>query len=360
MSKTKRLDWVDSAKGISILLVLMMYAAYSVGEATNTTGFMHYLIGFATPFRMPEFFLISGLFLSMVIGRTWSAYLDRRFVHYLYFYAIWATILIVVKVGIFSFDPIGAISKLGWATLQPYSMLWFIYVLAFFSLAAKIAYSLKIPHWAMLVGAAILQIAPVQTPSYAFNQFSEYLVFFYAGYVFAPYIFELMSWFEKRIFLALGALLAFLVINGALVFLPSHNASPTGFNMGIAGFPVIRLILAFAGSLAVCLSAALLSKIKIMNWLKWLGAHSIIIFLGFSLPLTISREILLKLNLINNTGHLTLIVMLIAIISPIILYKIINITGYGKFLFERPAWAHIPGTSGSLSPKIKLNKAPAE
>jgi len=24
-------------------------------------------------------------------------------------------------------------------------------------------------------------------------------------------------------------------------------------------------------------------------------------------------------------------------------------SGYGKFLFERPAWAHIPGTPGSVN-----------
>ena len=36
-----------------------------------------------TPFRMPEFFLISGLFLDQVLARSWKAYADRRVVHYL-------------------------------------------------------------------------------------------------------------------------------------------------------------------------------------------------------------------------------------------------------------------------------------
>ena len=30
------------------------------------------------PFRMPDFFLISGLFLARVIDRDWRDYLDRR------------------------------------------------------------------------------------------------------------------------------------------------------------------------------------------------------------------------------------------------------------------------------------------
>jgi len=33
---------------------------------------------FAKPFRMPDFFLISGLFFSVVIDRDWRTYLDRR------------------------------------------------------------------------------------------------------------------------------------------------------------------------------------------------------------------------------------------------------------------------------------------
>ena len=59
-----RLGWVDMAKGISIFLVVMMYAASSVGEDTGGVGLLHWAIAFATPFRMPEFFLISRLFLS--------------------------------------------------------------------------------------------------------------------------------------------------------------------------------------------------------------------------------------------------------------------------------------------------------
>ena len=74
----KRLDWVDMAKGISIFLVVMMYAASSVGEDTGGVGAFHWAIAFATPFRMPEFFLISGLFLSQVIDRPWRAFADRR------------------------------------------------------------------------------------------------------------------------------------------------------------------------------------------------------------------------------------------------------------------------------------------
>src|SRR5271169_6712513 len=56
-----RVDWVDYAKGICIVMVVMMHSVLGVELAAGQTGFMHLLVAFAKPFRMPDFFLISGL-----------------------------------------------------------------------------------------------------------------------------------------------------------------------------------------------------------------------------------------------------------------------------------------------------------
>jgi uncharacterized membrane protein YcfT len=115
-----RLSWVDTAKGISIILVVMMYSVFNVGQDAEGVGLFHYVIGFATPFRMPEFFLISGLFLDQVLARTWRGYADRRVVHYIYFYAVWAVIHIVLKIGVMSASPAeAAVDLLRLAGLRP-------------------------------------------------------------------------------------------------------------------------------------------------------------------------------------------------------------------------------------------------
>src|SRR5215203_183025 len=77
-SAAGRVDWVDYAKGICIVMVVMMHSVLGVEAAAGQTGFMHLAVAFAKPFRMPDFFLISGLFLSVVIGRDWRTYLDRK------------------------------------------------------------------------------------------------------------------------------------------------------------------------------------------------------------------------------------------------------------------------------------------
>src|SRR5438093_10832325 len=73
-------------------MVVMMHSVLGVEKAAGETGFMHAFVMFAQPFRMPDFFLISGLFLSVVIDRDWRTYLDRKVLHFAYFYVLWMTI----------------------------------------------------------------------------------------------------------------------------------------------------------------------------------------------------------------------------------------------------------------------------
>ena len=54
-----------------------------------------------------------------------------------------------------------------------------------------------------------------------------------------------------------------------------------------------------------------------------------------------------QLGLIDDVTLSSFLVMLIAIGASIALYLVVQWTGRGKFLFERPAWAHLPGTKGS-------------
>ena len=63
---------------------------------------MHAAVAFAKPFRMPDFFLISGLFLARVIDRDWRDYLDRKVVHFAYFYVLWVTIQFAFKAPMFA------------------------------------------------------------------------------------------------------------------------------------------------------------------------------------------------------------------------------------------------------------------
>lgn len=354
-----RLSWVDAAKGLSIILVVMMHSAYGVGEDLNGTGILHYIIGWAAPFRMPEFFLISGLFLGQVISRPWAHYADRRIVHYLYFYLLWAVLQIAFKVGLGTGDMAGALSQIAWAVVEPYGVLWFIYMLAVYSLVTKLLYSVRIPHWAVMAVGIALQVAQVKTHIALVDHFATYFVYFYAGYAFAPLVFRVAEAVRGRVGLTIVCLIAYAVLEGILVFGGGSEMQPRGITMGYAALPFLNLALGFAGSLVICLTAALLMKLPYMDWLRWLGEHSIVVYLSFSIPMAASRLLILKTG-VSDVSVVSVTVMAIALISPLILYWVIEKTGYGKFLFERPAWAHIPGTPGSRGYVKRHTAVPAE
>jgi uncharacterized membrane protein YcfT len=360
---SKRLGWVDTAKGISIILVVMMYSVFNVGQDADGVGFFHYVIAFATPFRMPEFFLISGLFLSLVVTRPWAHYADRRVLHYFYFYALWATIHLVIKIALASGQPVAAAQQIALAVVEPYGVLWFIYLLAVFSATTKLAYTFKVPHAVVLAIGAGLQMADFTTPwSYLVEQFCHYFVFFYAGYVFAPPIFRLVDWAMDHVWQALILLFGWSAIEAALVFSPGWGVFPDHVDLGIAGLPGVRLSLAIAGAVALCVMGGLLSKLSFMDWLRWLGEHSLIVYLAFVLPMTFFRAGLVKLHLVGNVTVASFAVIVVATSFPVVLYLIVQRTGRGKFLFERPAWAHIPGTPGSRQYRARVAAAavPAE
>ena len=94
-----RLAWVDVAKGLCIVLVVMMHSTLGTGEAMGGEGFLHTVVAFAKPFRIPDFFLLSGLFLGRVIDRDWRLFADRRIVHFAYFYGLWVVLQSLTKYG---------------------------------------------------------------------------------------------------------------------------------------------------------------------------------------------------------------------------------------------------------------------
>src|SRR5689334_4776432 len=136
-----RIDWVDYAKGICIVFVVMMHSTLGVEAAMDREGWLHHLVAFALPFRMPDFFMISGLFLPLVVDRNWRSYLDRKVLHFAYFYVLWMTIQ-------FGFKAPGFAAESGWqhvgllyleSFVEPFGTLWFIYLLPIFFVVTKLS-----------------------------------------------------------------------------------------------------------------------------------------------------------------------------------------------------------------------------
>ena len=234
----QRIEWVDYAKGFCIVFVVMMHSTLGVGQAAGSEGWLHYVVAFAQPFRMPDFFLISGLFLAQVIDRDWRTYLDRKVVHFVYFYLLWTAIQFALKApGLMQGHGVAGVAWLYLETFwEPFGTLWFIYLLPIFFVVTKLAHGWRIPVLAIWLVAAALEIAPIHTGWTIVDEFAGRFVYFYTGYILAQRIFTLASQVQAQPETALAGLVIWGLVNGVLVF------------GGYAGLPVVSLALGLAGA----------------------------------------------------------------------------------------------------------------
>jgi uncharacterized membrane protein YcfT len=326
-----RVAWIDVAKGMCIVFVVATHATLGVGEAMGGEGFMHYLVAFTRPFRMPEFFMISGLFLSRVIDRDWRTYGDRRVVHFVYFYLLWLLIHSALKfrqVSDGTFE--GFLEHLAFALVEPFSILWFIYLLAVFGAVTKLLRRVYPP--VLLLAAAALEIAPIDTGWYILNEFCNRYVYFVAGYVLAPHVFRLADWagpHRRQVLLALGL---WAVVNGWFTMTPS---GVPGFPT-LASLPFLSLALGAAGAVATVFVAVLLVGTRLADALRYAGEQALTIYLALVIPMAATRILLLRSGLIEDIGLVSLIVTAAALIVPLVMERLVRNTP-AAFLFYRPA-----------------------
>jgi uncharacterized membrane protein YcfT len=347
-----RIDWVDYAKGICIILVVMMHSTLGVEKALGQTGYLSAFIEWARPFRMPDFFLISGLFLARRINANWRSYLDTKVVHFFYFYLLWMAIQFAFKApGMMSdVGAIGVAREFALAFVEPFGTLWFIYLLAFFFVLTKLLKD--VPPLMVFVMAALLEILPVHTGWVAIDEFASRYVYFFAGYWLAPMIFSAADKLWSRNVYAVIALL--------YVWSTGHSLAMLS---GYADTPVASLGLGFAGAAAVITTGVLLARSGLANGLRYLGANSIVIYLAFFLPMAVTRTIGLKLAPSINVDVLSAATTVAGIIGPLLAFWLVRKTPL-SFLFKRPEWAKLkpveskaPGTYSGAHDKPLLHQS---
>lgn len=324
-----RIAWLDCAKGICIIFVVMLYATELVAHTAGGSGWLEAAEAFVRPFRMPDFFLLSGLLLARVIGRDWRTYLDRKVLHFAYFYALWLTILFV-------FEAPRAMPREGWTALareyleayvRPYSMLWFIYMLAIFFVVTKALR--KAPPALVWTCAAALQVAHADSGIKVLDKLSAYYVYFHTGFVVAPLLVRFATLVSARRQRAWAGLLLWALLNGYAVF------------SGHAAAPLASLALALSGAVAVVALSALVCHLQLSRPFAYCGAHSIVIYLAFYIPLQVTRKI--ANELIRDPGLLALACTLGGVLGALALYRLVRATRF-RFLFERPGRFSLRGT----------------
>ncbi|WP_432544280.1 acyltransferase family protein [Kineococcus sp. SYSU DK002] len=180
-----RLDWVDTARGASILLVVMYHAglfAASVGLTSNPWNLVN---GAAQVLRMPLFFFLSGLLATRAVERPWRILLRGRIGTNLYLYVLWASAAFLL----FTLIPYGreGAPRGPWhwvesTFLLPENGTWYLLTLALFIVTARLLRA--VPTTALLGVAAVVSTVAgtgLVEDSFVWNNCLVLFVFFAAG-----------------------------------------------------------------------------------------------------------------------------------------------------------------------------------
>src|SRR5690348_9001336 len=336
----RRIDWVDYAKGFCIIFVVMMHSTLGVEAAAGHEGWLHPVVAFALPFRMPDFFLISGLFLANVIDRPWRQYADRKVVHFAYFYLLWMTIQFAVKApGMVHEQGAIDVARLYVLSLiDPFGTLWFIYLLPVFFVFIKL--TRRVPFPVIWLFGAALEIAHINTGWMVPDEFAARFVYCYTGYIFAKPIFALTARAQAQPLVGLAGLFVWGLLNGTVV------------HLGYEILPFVSLGLGLAGACAVVTVASLIAKADLFKPLRYCGRNSIVIYLGFFLPMAATRAVLLKSGLIADVGTISAVVTAVGVLGSLCMFWALRETP-ARFLFDRPS-------SFWLAPPKRIALQPAE
>ena len=328
-----RVGWVDYAKGVCIVLVVLFHTVNHYEEAVGATGWMRWIVEFSKPFRMPDFFLISGLFLPRTINANLLTYLDKKVVHFAYFYLLWLLLtLLLTDNDTLRTNPVEFAKLYVWNIVQPTGVLWFVHMLAVFYVVTR--FVSRLPKWMVFLAAAALQVAHqalwIDTPSFVANRFMDYYVFFFLGYAAADVVFRVAERAKARPWLTLSILAGWALCNEWLT------------REGIHHLPGYGLVMGLTGALAIVELAALLSKAKSARFLRYCGQNSIVIYLTFFFPMTVLERTLASHRMIPDVGWACFAILIVSVGLPLLFHLTIKRTPL-IVLYVRPQWARIVG-----------------
>jgi fucose 4-O-acetylase-like acetyltransferase len=132
-----RIVWIESARGLGILLVVVGHVLHGLtAHGLMAAGPLHRV--WDSEYynaRMPLFFVLSGLFAERWAARDGGAFLLDKAATLVYPYFLWSTLQGVVRIAMATaVKGESPFEYLIWMPVYPVMQFWFIYVLFFISL----------------------------------------------------------------------------------------------------------------------------------------------------------------------------------------------------------------------------------
>lgn len=322
---SKRIEWMDYARGIGIVLVVYGHVLIGVNKAKMDVPevFCNISDSIVYSFHMPLFILLSGLFAARWAVKTDArTALRHKAFSLLWPYLVWS--LIQGSTNVFmsghTNEAMTWQEMLRGIAVAPFGQFWFLYVLFLCHVVYLVLNKLVKPYWILIIAAALYLVHPLCT-FWVTGLLFKNLVFFIVGTLLgAQTSTELFGRFaEPRAFLIL-----------ALLFAAAGYLYVTILNNYVWG-----LVMAMLGiTLSVALSM-ILSGTRYWGWLRMLGLYSMPIYLMHVLFTAGTRIGLSELFNMNDWIVNIAAGTVIGTFLPVVIYKLTIKLKLNTFLFGR-------------------------
>lgn len=338
MLEKSRMQWVDYLRGIAIVLVVYRHVLLGIqdsGIATPRGLETANMIFFS--FRMPLFFILSGIFISGSLKkRTVKQFVTDKFEGLLYPYFIWVFIQITLQIILSKYTNASrSFIDYTYILYQPAKLDQFWYLPALFN--ATIVYvlikeKLKATWWMQLIfGICFYYLSPRLQFSSMLADWMEFYIFFALGDIISVLFFKPAT---QNFLKSPYTLLLLIPVFGITQFFYLSYVHP--YDPLMRGH-LIFLLIALIGCLSMTVLAFKLQTWNILKFLRVLGFHSLYIYVMHVMIAALSRAVCTRFLGIHNPEILLPVGIFFGVTIPVMVYNlfIYNNTFWFLFLFRR-------------------------
>jgi fucose 4-O-acetylase-like acetyltransferase len=340
-----RYPWIDYARGICIILVCFRHTHEGLASADilqpNEHPVLQFLNVFFFSFRMPLFFIISGVFLGASLKKKGlKLFIEDRFRYIFYPFLVWGCIQITMQLVFKGYvnanrKPIDYLNLL-WNPRE-IEQFWYLNALFFVGVTyALIKVKLKLTGLQQLgLGLVLYFLAYFTTvneiPTGLLGDVFFFYIFFAVGDNLASFI--IVEEKRKQI-LGRKPLLILLPIFLVLQYFFSKINLKAGDDYYVQHLmPVLFAIVAFAGCAFIINFSYLLQELKLFKFLRVIGYHSLFIYIMHLMVIAAFRALYINVLGQNNVYVFIIVGILAGIFIPMVIYNVAERMGAG-WLFE--------------------------
>ncbi len=356
----KRFGWIDYDRGISIILVTYRHCFESMEKAgldMKSYPFLEYINVFFFGFRMPLFFIASGIFISgSMRKRGLGTYAKNRVQTILYPMMVWGIIQITLQILMSGsahtnsdVDPVSYLYLLIWPRTT--GQFWYLNALFFVGIIYAVLKSFlkfKLGHQ-LALGLTLYALNAYfnhkGTNIYLGADICKYYLFFAIGDAISGFMLE-----EKtaKIFtswkLIVPLLASFITIQ---YFFTKINMQPhlnTQTNvMEVSNYyienhmPLFFLVVALIGCAMSIAFSFSLKKYNKARFLRVVGYNSVHIYCMQIIAMSVARLVFVKLLGISYVPLLALMILAAGLLIPMIFYNIcLRLNMWWLFTLRKP------------------------